>query len=114
MARKIVDERDARTCLRAARASGQDRVEWARAHGVDARSLNAWRLNLGRGSAKKAPVARAASVARADLRLVELIPTSMPRAEGRYVVHVAGAEIAVDDDFREETLARIVRALRAC
>ena len=108
MARKIVDERDARSCLKAARASGQDRVEWARAHGVDARSLNAWRINLERGTAEEARAPRA------DLRLVELIPTSMPRAEGRYVVHVAGAAIALDDDFREETLARIVRALRAC
>jgi hypothetical protein len=33
---------------------------------------------------------------------------------GRYVVRVAGAEIELAEDFREETLGRIVRVLRSC
>ena len=108
MGRKIIDERDARACLKAADAAGISRREWAWAHDVDARSLNAWRINLGHGTVRKPRAGQP------GLRLVELVPTSVPRAEGRYVVRVAGAEIALDDDFRDETLVRIVRALRAC
>ena len=36
--RKIADEMDAHACLDAAARSGLPRTEWARAHGVDARS----------------------------------------------------------------------------
>jgi hypothetical protein len=38
----------------------------------------------------------------------------LSRADARYVVHVDGARIELADDFREETLVRLVRALRAC
>lgn len=47
-------------------------------------------------------------------RLVELVPVSPPRAQSRYVVQVDGARIELADDFHEETLVRLVRALRAC
>ena len=46
--RRVQDENDARECLRAVEASGLERAEWARKHGVEPRSLNAWRLNLER------------------------------------------------------------------
>jgi hypothetical protein len=107
MRRKIESERDARACLRAAKAAGLSAGEWAREHGVDGRSLDAWRLFLGERvarSKRRAPTPR----------LVELVPTAPSRVAGRYVVHVADAEIEVPDDFGEETLVRIVRALRAC
>jgi hypothetical protein len=52
--RKIRTADDARACLAAAQASGLPRAAWARAHGIDARSLNAWRLNLARGAGKTA------------------------------------------------------------
>jgi transposase-like protein len=107
MRRKIEDERDARTCLRAATAAGVSAGEWAREHGVDGRSLNAWRLNLARAGAGQTPSA-------SPLRLVELVAAPPPRADARYVVHVSGAQIELADDFREETLVRLVRALRAC
>jgi hypothetical protein len=42
--RKIEDEREARACLKAAK--GENLGRWARAHGIDGRSLNAWRINL--------------------------------------------------------------------
>ena len=45
-ARKIADETEARRCLRAARLAGLSAGEWARARGIDGRSLNAWRMNL--------------------------------------------------------------------
>ena len=105
MRRKIEDERDARTCLRAAKAARVSVGEWARDNGVDGRSLNAWRINLSRSRAPEEAT---------KPRLVELVPATPPRADARYVVHIDSARIELADDFREETLVRLVRALRAC
>lgn len=107
MRRKIEDERDARACLKAAKAAGATVREWARQHGIDGRSLNAWRINLTRRVAK-------GSAPRPKPRLVELVPATPSRVATRYVVRVAGTELELGDDFREETLVRLVRALRAC
>lgn len=104
--RKIRDEADARACLAAARAAGGDRVAWSRAHGVDARSLNAWRVTLERRASSK----RRATVAP---QLVELVPASLPRA-ARYVVDLGAARVELDDLCSADTLQRVVRALRAC
>jgi hypothetical protein len=107
MRRKINDERDARACLRAAKAAGVSAGEWARDNGVDGRSLNAWRINLSRaGAGEQASGSR--------LGLVELVPAPPPGAGARYVVILDGARIELADDFREETLVRLVRTLRAC
>ena len=105
MRRKIENEQDARACLRSAKAARLSIGEWARDNGVDGRSLNAWRINLSRSRAPKEG---------AKPRLVELVPAAPSRADARYVVHVDGARIELADDFREETLVRLVRALRAC
>ena len=105
MRRKIEDERDARACLKAAKAARLTAGQWAREHGVDGRSLNAWRINLSPRRSKRAS---------ATPRLVELVPTSPSRAEARYLVRVGDAEVEVTDGFREETLVRLVRALRSC
>ena len=103
--RKITDARDARACLKAARSSGTPRAEWARAHGVDGRSLHAWALNLARSDAS--PAARP--------RLVELgsTPVEAP-STARYVVRVGALALEVSDDFDDAVLARLVRVLRAC
>jgi hypothetical protein len=106
MRRKIEDERDARACLKATKAAGVSVKDWARAHGVDARSLHMWQVNLARW--------REAPPKPAELRLVELVPTDAARRSASYLVRVAGAEIEVDGDFHAETLVRLVRALRAC
>lgn len=102
MARKIRDRQDALACLEALDASGMTLTPWARAHGVDARSLNCWRLNLGWRADKH--------------RLVELVPgappTALPRA--RYIVRVEDVEVEVDDHFREDTLARLLDVLAPC
>lgn len=37
--------------MRAARLAGQSAGEWGRAHGIDARSLRAWGMNLERSKA---------------------------------------------------------------
>ena|ERR1700761_6134579 len=106
MRRKIKDDRDARASLRAARVAGVSVGEWAREHGVDGRSLNAWRINLSRSGATEEEAAKP--------RLVELVPPAPSRTNARYVVHVDDARIELTDDFREETLVRLVRALRVC
>ena len=43
--RKIEDEREAVRCLRAAERAGLSAGEWGRAHGIDGRSLRAWKTD---------------------------------------------------------------------
>ena len=102
--RKIDDEREARAFLKAAKSAGVPLKVWARAHGIDGRSLNAWRINLGRARTQTSPKAR----------LVELVPSVDREPAASCVVRVADATIELGDDFREETFVRIVRALRSC
>ena len=107
MGRKIEDERDARACLKAAKAARLSVGEWAREHGIDGRSLNAWRINLSRSGARPTKVS-------STPRLIELVPASSSCVEARYIVRIAEAELEVTDGFHEETLVRLVRALRSC
>src|SRR5690606_29125354 len=104
--RKILDEADARACLDAALSSGLSRSEWACAHGVDARSLNAWRLNLDRKHALPGP-----------LEFVELVPTAVTpgrREAAPLRVHRAGLVIEVPEGFDEDHLLRLLRVVAAC
>jgi len=101
MGRKIESEREARRHLRAAKAAGQAVGAWAREHGIDGRSLNAWRVSLARSSGP-------------GPRLVELVPAAPSRVDARYVVRVGEVAVEIGDDFCEETLARLVRTLRSC
>ena len=104
--RKIRDEADARACLAAVRATGGGRVAWSHAHGVDARSLNAWRVARER---------RGSTTRRAGVpALVELVSTSPRRGAAQYVVDLGAARIELDDLCSADTLQRLVRALRAC
>ena len=71
--RRIRDVDDAREIIDAAAASGVPETEWARAHGIDGRSLRAWRLNLGRGTQRR-------------IGMVELVPSARrqyPRSRRR-------------------------------
>ena len=52
--RKIKDENEAKRFLRAADESGVPPREWARQHGIDGRSLRAWRMNLDRRQQREA------------------------------------------------------------
>lgn len=105
--RRIFNEQDARRCLAAAKAARGGPAEWARAHGIDGRSLNAWRVNLSR---RGVPRARALAP-----RLVELVPVSPPvSSTARYVLHVGGVELEVGDDFSEVGLRRLVTLLKSC
>ena len=70
--RKIWDERDARACVKAAKAAGLSLGAWARKHGVDGRSLHAWSVSLGLSpSAITKP------------KLIELVPTPSLQAAAR-------------------------------
>ena len=119
--RKITDEQEARRCLAAARRTGESAGAWARANGIDGRSLNAWRVNLARrGASGKRTRPRVTSrsptamVVRPRAALVELVPASRPGDTARYVVHVGELRVEVGDDFTAETLLRLVEVLRAC
>ena len=101
--RKIRDAAEARACF-AEVGEGQTRAEWARANGIDPRSLHCWWLNLG-GRRPRAP--------RPPLRLVELVPNAVARSS-RYVVHVGTSTIEVDDHFDELTLRRLLRVVAEC
>lgn len=99
--RKIRDERDARECLDAVEQSGMERAVWARANGVDARSLNAWRLNIDRPR----PEIDA-------LRIVELVPQSTRAAWFR--VACGPFVVEVPTDFDDNALARLLGVVAAC
>ncbi len=113
--RKVEDEIEARVLLAKVDASGGDVGAWCRAHGFDGRSLNAWRANLARGRAPGRGRARpaAATTSVAPLRLVELVPTT-PTSASRYVVRIGAIAVELGDDFREETLRRLLEVLTPC
>ena len=121
--RKIGGEIEARRSLRAAEAAGLEPREWAHEHGVDARSLNMWRVILRRTASKGArPLRQSTRVPSAATGLVELVPTSPARvvrplatvAPARYVLDVGGARIEFGDDFATPTLRRVIEVLRSC
>ena len=121
LGRKIEDELEARRCLTAAEASGLAHREWAREQGIDARSLNMWRVILARVGSPPTPHRRRRSrpATVAATQLVELVPTSDARGAGsakpaRYVLEVDGTRVEFDDDFSAPTLRRVLEVLRTC
>jgi len=46
--------------------------------------------------------------------LVELVPAPIARDDARYLVRVRDVAIELGADFDDETLVRLVRALRSC
>lgn len=103
--RKLFNEQDARRCLLAAKSWPGGLGDWARGHGVDGRSLNAWRVNLeSRGGVR----------ARAP-RLVELIATAPRVVPGpAFVLRIGGVELEVGHEFDEQSLRRLVGLLKSC
>ena len=106
--RKIADETDAHACLEAAARSALSRAEWARAHGVDARSLNAWRMNLARRDQPDPPGS--------TLRLVELVAEgAAERTVGSGLRLVLGDMVVeVDRGFDASTLGRVLDVVARC
>lgn len=114
--RKIGSEREARRCLAAVKASGVSLKEWARARGIDGRSLHAWQMNLERGTPTRAGSrkgsTRIAPTRSARMQLVELVPA--PGASSRYVLRIGPLSVEFGDDFDAATLRRVVEVLRSC
>lgn len=103
--RKIRSAEEARACLSAAANSGMERAAWARQHGIDGRSLNAWRMNLERQAGD--PVVE-------PLRLVELVAAPVAQRPPSLRVSCGPFEVHVDEDFDERQLSRVLRVLAAC
>ena len=98
MLRKVRNGEDARSCLKAVEASGLPRAAWARRNGVDARSLNAWRVNLERERPRPGQV--------------ELVPTRP--AAARYTVRFGDFEVEVDERFEADVLRRLLEVVASC
>ena len=108
--RKIRGEADARRCLAAAAESGVPRVAWAQEHGIDARSLNAWRVNLarvGRDLGRRPPAAPTSG-----LRLVELVAIA-PTFPCAYRVRCGLFEVEVAGEIDTVRLGQLLRVMAA-
>lgn len=107
--RKIANEAEARRALSAVAGAKVSIGAWARAHGIDGRSLHAWDLALNR-KARPKPVAQKKPTA----GLVELVSTAVAASQARYVMRVGAVSFEFGDDAQEETLRRAVGVLRSC
>ena len=112
--RKIEDELDALRCLEAADRAAQRPRDWARASGVDARSLNAWRINLARRGTPPGSTRQPTA-----FTVVELVPRPEPgmgprTASPRYVLELHGARLEFGDDANAATLRRVLEVLGSC
>ena len=116
--RKIEDEREALRCLRAAERGGLSAGEWARAHGIDGRSLRAWKMNIDRRGVPVRPRKRRRQPGPARHALIELVPAVALAAQGvgaaRYVLEIGDARLEFGDDALVATLRRVLEALRPC
>jgi hypothetical protein len=101
--RKVRDAADARACLEAVAQADMDRAAWARAHGVDARSLNAWRLALTRHERPSPP----------RLDFVELV-AEVPRSAPPFLVHAGPYTVEVDAAFDASALRRLLGVVASC
>ncbi len=110
--RKIRDEADARGCIASVKRAGVELAQWARAEGIDGRSLRAWATNLERRSRTRTKLASTRGVAK--VRLVELVPTTVEHARSLYVIRVGERSVEVDAGFDEGTLRRVLAVLAAC
>ena len=98
--RKIQDAAEARSFLSRASSSGLERAVWAREHGIDGRSLQAWHLNLTRQGMTRP-------------RFIELVPPA-PVEPACYVVRVGDHTVEVDDRFDDATLLRLLSVVASC
>lgn len=116
--RKIEDEREALRCLRAMEREGLCAGEWGRAHGIDGRSLRAWRMNIERRGVPGRRRGWQPKPGRARHALIELVPAAAPDVHGtsaaRYFLEVGDARVEFGDDASVATLRRVLEALRSC
>lgn len=99
--RKVRDAVEAAELLEAAEASQMERADWARTNGIDARSLNMWRLNLGRHRQEH------------SLRLVELVAAS-EASRTPVVVRCGPFAVEVGADVDHDLLRRVLATVASC
>ena len=104
--RKISCEIEARSALKAIARAGISIKTWARAHGVDGRSLHAWEMALTRRAQGVVRPRRTAA-------LVELVPAT-PLSSARYVMRVGEISFEFGEDASEEMLRRAIGVVRSC
>jgi len=102
--RKITDAHEAQTLLKEQQLSGLAPASFARARGIDGRSLYALRINL----------ARATRPAVDSLQLVELVPTPAPKAGRLLTVRCGPFSVDVPPRFDQDDLSRLLDVLAAC
>ena len=90
--------------MNAAHDSGLERADWAKENGIDPRSLNAWRINLGRTGAHDGP------------RMVELVAGSQGHvsASATYTVRCGRFAVEIDADFDEQVVTRLLTVVASC
>ena len=103
--RKVRSRGEAEVLLEELEASGLALRAFCSERSLDGRSLQCWRMNLGRK-----PPSQAVATAVPSLRMVEL---SLPPARASYRVLVGEHAVEVDDAFREDTLARLLDVLES-
>lgn len=110
--RKVRDEVEARRFLDAVACSGLERADWARQHGIDARSLNAWRLVV----ARKDGQGRGRRASSGSLEFLELVPTPLSPARPAVLgLHLGDILLEVPADFDDDHLRRVLQVvLAAC
>ena len=102
--RKVRSRGEAEELLGELEASGLALRAFCSERGLDGRSLQCWRLNLGRKPSGR----RAATTP--SLRLVEF---ALPSSRASYRVLVGEHAVEVDDAFREDTLSRLLDVLES-
>jgi len=105
--RKVHDERDAQALLMELEHSGLELSAFCAVQGIDGRSLNCWRHNLGDRTGHR--------LSSQALRLVEVVAMENDLAPpAAYKLSIGGVCIEVDDHFRDATLARLLRVAATC
>ena len=107
--RKIADDEEARKALLAVEREGVGFGAWARAHGLDGRSLHAWKMVFTRRAQGAARPRRKPAVA-----FVELVPTTPTPSQAHYSMTVGELSFEFGDDAQEGTLRRVIVVLRSC
>lgn len=102
VARKVRDAEEAAALLDAVEASGMARADWAHRHGIDARSLNAWRLILRRKERPMTP-----------LHLVELVTATAPSG-APLLVRCGPFSVEIGPDVDDDVLRRVLRGMASC
>jgi len=99
--RKVVDEAEAEGLLAEWRAEAVDFRVFCRERGLDGRSLQCWRMILSRRAGAR------------PVRLLELTLPEPSRAVATYRVTVGDFTVEVGDDFRDDTLGRLLGVVAA-